>query len=423
MVYKNRKLYELFFSMRFIIAIITVMIISLLASSCNKGASREEMLAKERNALKEILDSKQVKAYRGIKIILRSLAENQNSDDFPELTDDEQEALDGMKELGTLLLDRLYSISSTEEPTGIGDYLSLFTSFNKFLKYTDQIDEDRFPTLVDLVVGVLNEASEDHSISASQFGWNSDIEHLTLALLFEVYKVDEGISLYELSKISYTQSMDCGLKVCSSWLTAYYYHSNELNYLAEESLTRAIEIAEESKDNCIDIESVNGIQGITTNEMLSFSYYFRGVIRCEIGHEMKEDGLDDFETCYALLENEEHSQDLRELAMISSLVYQGEYAEAADRLSKLSDNTIEAADGDYNQPDIYTHAFNSLVGKRVVEGIQETKIYNDVKESPAGEKIWAMPQKYKEIEEQIEQYTSVEKMLDEGKNLMDKFIH
>ncbi len=269
--------------------IFIMIVLQLFLMGCSSEKTDSELLAKDKQALLEALDSHKVGVYKFGKILLRASAveEREMSDEFQAFR---SEARPILKKL----------MAHNPESMSIMDYISLYRQYKTMRQLVMETDEDAFPTLSDAYMVINGEPvtllTGEEKIQAQ------NLEHAVLSVVVLLSRgLGEDISLYECAQTKPALLPDSEVKTMLQYFRGFLFFEKGLHYLSEDEISRNIVWLQNNQD--VDLQYTRAVfqwQDFDNQQShiayRSLNYLFRGLNRLMMDREIDEQrALEDFE--------------------------------------------------------------------------------------------------------------------------------
>ncbi len=416
---------------------ITVIIFSLLIflSGCSKEKTDEEMLAKDREALTESLNSQKVYMYKFGKICLRaSVASN----DVPEA----EVFKSKFGNVSQLLLKQ-----ENQNNLSLLDYLSLYKNYRDINNLIETTDEDIFPPLTEaLSMAYANDSVKKVSFQGNNKLYIQNLEHALLSVLV-LFGQDFGtdIVLYECSKTNPDLLDENEIKGLLQFYRGFIFFQKQLYYLSEKEITDNINWLENNPN--LDLKFTKNVFGwqnmndkLAYTLFLSMNHLFRGLDRTMMKREIDEKrALEDFQ--FFIDNAKKVGMDNELLWSIEAFVYinKEENEKAVDSLSKLKNSVLLSKDEKKVIDETITYLqerekgkwSNSLFDKMFMAKISSKYMFNTLEKVnwakfceenkvPYTQQIFGSVNSMKVFITTFDKYTSGETVIETGKQIQEK---
>lgn len=272
--------------------LLNFMIVLSLLNSCSSGP--EPSIETERKERDEIANGLVATFWKGFKVTYRSMPVAIDLDEIKKNPIDQ----DQIKKIGIgPQLQKLYSqmnisIASQNEMEmpefAVTDLIAMSKELYDLQSNLDKIDEDDFPTCMEISDAIRDVSPED---STTKMLYNSSVEHLAFALVFEKARTPKSWQTYELSKINPDEIQEIDLKMTALLALCIDHMRNDWNFMAEDVATKALKVLEGDtftygaiKDINKSIPSVNGMTGdeVFRTSLQGAFHLLRGYARFQI---------------------------------------------------------------------------------------------------------------------------------------------
>lgn len=428
---------------------IFLILILIIVSSCStKEKTDNELLIKDKKELVASLDSYKVTTYKFGKILIRASAEKDTvSTEFKAFKAD---------------LDRIfkkvmkYGIENNKS-LSVLDYISIYRDYKKMQKFIHKTDEDVFPTLSDSFRIIYKDSTESAKEIPYAKGKEKEeiqnIEHAILSAIVLLSKdLGKEISLYECSKTKPTLLPDSEIKTLLQYYRGFLFFEKGLYYLSEEEITKNIDWLNQNQKVDLPYTRAMFKWGNLNNEQThigfhSLNHLFRGFDRLMMEREIDEKrALEDFEVfisdskkigvdneiiwsieTYLYLKHEEKDKAIASLTKLkkSKILTEKDRKGIDESIVYLENReTGKVLNGFYDKYFLSKIATKYMLS--VLEKVNWQKILED-QGVPHTEEMFITIEKFKDFIENMEAYTSKEKLKEvgedlkkEGKNLWNK---
>ena len=308
------------------------------------------MRAKERKEMEEkLLDSK-VSIYRAMKVAIRSIPITNKLDtlDLDKLSEEmveEAEALQQLRGITFNVIAKALGLVYRHEMS-VSDYISLGLSFGQIKDALKNLDEDDYPTLLQLIDNAMMISGRESGSMVEQLGWNDATEHLALFVLLDPIKtLPETFSLYEISKVKPDEIEPSEVRIAAMLVQSIAYMKNDWPYLAEYAADQAAVLLDEGKITFKyePLQLLGDAQGQEAQaaQWHAISVLLRGIARYRMDDEDKQELA--FSDLELFLKDAEKVGAQNELVWaIGSIVFikKEEHDKAAEYLGKLQASPV-----------------------------------------------------------------------------------
>lgn len=390
-------------TLKFIIPLVIVFALLISMSSCKN--EKNVMLEKDKKLLKEKLSSPKITIYKSIKVLLRSA-------DFSEKSDKKSSDIAEIQELSNYIFEKLIDVYLKDKDLGFKNFYHVFIKYNKLKSKLEKIDEDKLPTILEVITdAIANISGKKDNISGLPF-WNSSIEHLFLSVLLNDITDHTLIyGLYEASLIDETKMQNNEIKPIAMIYKSMVYNNANFYYLSEDLMTRNIETLKKG-----DIVSSKILKNKIFNEekqikqLIGISYLIRGFSRKHMHNNTKKDeAINDFTNFLNISEEIGLNNELSSIAGIYVYNKKGDskktisfikQLEKSNKLNKeqkqyLSDlkKSIKA-DGEINlKHDLLSNINSKDLLKNIISDIiKDNEYYKQVTKTESGKILFYLPE-------------------------------
>jgi len=332
-----------------------------------------------------------------------------------------------------------------KESLTVLDYISIYRDYKNMEDFIMETDEDVFPTLVD----AFNVAYGDSINKKREYFTGDDkiyvenIEHSVLSAIVILSKdLGKEVSLYECSQTQPELLPDSEIKALLQYFRGFLFFEKGLYYLSEDEISRNIEWLDNNKDVNLPFTRTMFQWGNLNNEQThiafhSLNHLFRGFDRLMMEREIDEErALEDFEKfindakeigldneivwsveTYFYLKNEESEKAIEALTRLrTSVLLSTSDKERIDESIEFIKNREPGAvlNGVFDKfflAKIATKYIFSILSEIDWEQVMKD---NDI---PHTEEIFGTIDKLNNFLENLEKYTSAEKLKETGEDI------
>ncbi|CAL2110197.1 conserved protein of unknown function [Tenacibaculum sp. 190130A14a] len=406
---------------------------------CAEEKTDVNLLEKDKKNLVESLDSYKVSAYKFGKILLRSSIEKDTiSKEFKSFKGD---------------LDRIFNKAvkyDVKNPEGLSllDYVSIYRDYKRMEDFIMETDEDIFPTLTDVFNKTYGDSisSQQEYLKGGEKIYVQNIEHAVLSAIVLLSKnLGKEVSLYECSQTQPELLPNSEIKTLLQYFRGFLFYEKGLYYLSESEISRNIDWLNNNKD--VDLPFTRGVfqWGSLSNEQThigfhSLNHLFRGFDRLMMKREIDEKrALEDFEVflkdvnkigldneivwsieTYLFLKKEKNEKAIAALRKLktSALLSESDKEKIEESIEYLKNRepgkVLNIA---------YDKVFLGKIASKYIYGILSKIDWQKVmKEHNIShtEEIFKTVENLKDFMENIEKYTSVERLKDTSEKIKNK---
>ncbi|HEX2900149.1 MAG TPA: short-chain dehydrogenase [Bacteroidia bacterium] len=267
----------------------------LLTASCGRELTDAELLARDRAALADHLNSNKVLSYKFCKLILRSAS----------MPGSEDAKTREFQAIATPLYARMLKVDrGGMAALGVSDYIGLYTDYLGLKDFVLETDEDEFPTLIEalnLSYHAGTEASTFRLTKEDKLLYQN-VEHAGLSGLVMLSKdLGRSIALYECAETEPQFLPDGEAKTLLQFYRGFIFFQAGFYYISQEALTTNIDWLTAHVQSPLpfmqetfDLDQLNTAKAHIA--FRGFNYLMRGFDRTMMEREIDEErALDDFE--------------------------------------------------------------------------------------------------------------------------------
>lgn len=417
-------------------------IINVFVSCSNKEKTDAELLEIDKKTLNESLDSYKIMPYKFGKILIRSaITKDTISTEFKSFKTD----IDRISK-------RLMS-HDFKNPDNISllEYISIYRDYRKMEEFIMKTDEDIFPPLLDAFNVIYGDSISKKRpyYSGKEKEVVQNLEHTVLSAIVILSKdLGKEVSLYECSKTNPELLPDTEIKTLLQYFRGFLFFEKGLYYMSEDEISRNINWLDNNKN--IDLPYTRSMfqWGNLTNEKThlaihSLNHLFRAFDRLMMDRKVDEDrALEDFEVF--LKKSKEIGLDNEVIWSIETYLYlkNNKSEKAITSLVKLKTSNLLSLD-DKNKIDDAIMYLKNRKPESVLNGFYDKYFLSKIatkymfsmlaqvdwekimKEQnvPHTEEMFVIIDKFKEMTNNLNKYTSVDKLKEVGNDIKDKGIN
>jgi len=274
--------------------VILFTVLFIVFTGCSDEKSDEFLLQKDREALKESLDSYKIMPYKFGKLCIRSAVS----------TDTTSEDIKAFKEKFGHLGRRLayYEKYESLDDMSVMDYVRLYKDYSDMNDMIENTDEDIFPPLTTAFSIIYGDSlSKPKRFEGQSKLVVQNAEHAILSTLAVLSKsLGKEVALYECYKTNPELLPDSEIKSLMLYYRGVLFFSKRLFYLSEHQFTQNINWLANNKDT--DLSLTRGVlqwpnlsNEQAHNAYLGLNYLIRGVVRMQMEREIDEQrSVEDF---------------------------------------------------------------------------------------------------------------------------------
>jgi hypothetical protein len=309
----------------------------LLATSCGRELSDEELLARDKADLADQLTSNKVLSYKFCKLILRAAGQPAANDS----TTREFQRIAGPLFVRIFLLQR-----GGAAALGVSDYFQLYTGYLELKDFVIATDEDVYPTLIEALHAlppIKGEAFPPLRLDKAEQLLLQNVEHAALSALVMLGKdLGRPIALYECAETEPQFLPDGEAKTLLQYYRGFNFFYAGLFYLSQEALSGNIDWLNAHPD--LRLEYAPAILGLgklppprAHAAYRGLNYLLRGFDRLQMERDIdQERALDDFE--HFIADAKEAGLDSEPVWIVEAYLYmkREEHDKAITALQKLA---------------------------------------------------------------------------------------
>lgn len=326
-------------------SIFTLILFSLFLISC--GENDDEKLNMERAKMLKEIDDMRVKAYKSLKIVIRSAPIDVNTSvgDLKNLKYPQQITLN--KELSSFssyILARMADDTAKTVSFSAAQTIQIFKSLYELNDKLKDVSEDNYPTFLEQIFKLNKSNRDNYNNLVKTLNWNSSKEHFfTVVALDAIKTLPNSFKIYELNHLHSEKIENNELRPLSEILKAIVYWEQGWLFLADEALSKSIDYVENGNIQIefpLETEAFQNLK-IKTKEdeitlLRSISYGLRGTVRLFIDSKKKnKEAVKDMEQFLANAEKIGMNNELKWLAAIYVGIKSEDSPMAIENLQKL----------------------------------------------------------------------------------------
>ena len=418
---------------------ISLIILFLLFIGCSDDNKTDgDLLERDKQELKESLNSYKVFTYKFGKILIRAAASPKNDTTSIKFQADLNRIFNKFVK---------YDLDSTKNLSML-DYISIYRDYKKMKAFIIATDEDIFPTLSDAFTIIYADSTNRNikRLAGKDKEFVENIEHSILSAIVILSKdLGKEVSLYECSKTNPELLPDSEIKILLQFFRGFLFFEKGLYYLSEEEMTRNISWLNKNKN--LDFPYTRAVfqwehldNQKTFLALHSLNHLFRGFDRLMMNREVdKERALEDFEIflkdskeigldneiiwaieTYLYLKNEKNEKAIASLTKLksSNLLFSNDKKRIEESIKYLQTRESgKVLNG------VYDRYFLSKIATKYILHILSQVDWKSIMESqniPHTKEMFKTIENFKEFTNNLNKYTSAEQLKETGKDLKNK---
>lgn len=401
-----------------------------------KDNTDKELLEKDKILLNESIDASKVSVYKFGKILIRaSVEKNVSSPEFAEFKTD---------------LDKNFNkiVNYDKQNLSVVDYFQIYRDYKKVQKFIMKTNEDDFPTLTDAFFVIYGDSLQQKQpfLSGKDKTHIQNIEHAVLSAITVLSRdLGKEVSLYECAKTNPDLLPEIEVKTLLQFYRGFLFFEKKLLYLSEDEFSRNINWLDNNKTVDLNLtRTFFGWDNLSNDKthlaFHSLNHLFRGCDRLMMERKIDEErALADFEVfledanelgieneliwaveTYLYTKKEQNEKAITALkklqtsAMLSSKEKES-IAEAITYLGQRENGKV--------LNDVYDKFFiGKIAVKYMLNVLSEVDWKTVLKENnvPYVDEMFGMVDKLTEISNNLETYTSTDKLKETGEGLKEE---
>ena len=422
--------------------ILILLIICAFIGCSTKEKTDKELLDIDKKNLAESLDSYKVFPYKFGKILIRSsVARDTITPEFKSFKKD-------IDKLSKKLFS--YNTESSDELSFL-DYISIYRDYKKMEDFVMRTDEDLFPPLSDVFNVIYGDSISNKRpyLKGKEKEVVQNFEHTILSAIVILSKdLGKEVSLYEISKTKPELLPDAEIKTLLQYFRGFLFFEKGLYYLSEDEISRNINWLNTNKDVDLPYTRAMFKWRNLTNEQThigihSLNHLFRAFDRLMMNRDIDEErALADFEIF--LKDSKEIGIDNEVIWSIETYLYlkNNKSEKAIASLTKLKASSLLSSD-DKNKIDDSIEYLKNRKPDSVLNGFYDKYFLSKIatkymfsiltqvdwekllKEQnvPHTDEMFVVIDKFTEMTNNLNKYTSVDKLKEVGKGIKDTGIN